>query len=683
MSMKFAGKAEISWNEKERLLYNALSQPESAVDYTWVREVYDDYVIVAVEADEAVIHYRASYSFDDEGVLTMAAREDWAEVSQEWTPKSFTTEVHIKSATEATLVVGGYGVVWGGKDLVGEHFTKDTDFWFDRITETPMVLYQHGQDDSVQKTVVGKVTNKEIDDVGLWVEAQIDLTDKYAARLPELMEKRSLGWSSGCAGYLAEIEDKEIKSWPIVEFSLTPTPAEPRTLGVEALRSLAVSAPAIKSLLPAEGAPASSEPEPEPAPTKSKEDNAMSLELTQEQLTQMTDEAAQKAVAAMLAQEPAAPAAPVFHGRRVTKTLGNFLIEVRQGNRKVLEQVYGSQYVKTDDAHDYGDVRVYEGFEDTKQLTGNVGTAGGYTIPEEFLAELTRYRDIINPFRQYARKQPMAHRTLLIPALDQTGTPAATNRTQMYGGVHMTWTEEAATKDETEPAFKQLELVARKLAGYLQAADELMDDSALGLAALFAELFGGAIGFSELWAFMRGTGAGQPLGVLTALHAAGLGPTIVVARAVANQIAWADVLGMEAVFFPQDDSKCFWLANATCKAQIMNIVDANGNLIWQPNAREGLPQTLLGRPLHWCYSQVTPPLGTQGDLCLIDGSQYIIGTKGGVAVQASEHFAFTDDLTTWRAVHRVAGQPIPSLAYVLDTAGNTVSPFVVLGDVAE
>ena len=112
----------------------------------------------------------------------------------------------------------------------------------------------------------------------------------------------------------------------------------------------------------------------------------------------------------------------------------------------------------------------------------------------------------------------------------------------------------------------------------------------------------------------------------------------------------------------------------------MAMVDGVGNLVWLPNAREGMPSTLLGRPIHWVYSQVLPPLGTAGDLCLIDGSKYIIGDKGGIAIGASEHFAFTSDLTTWRAVHRVAGMPAKSDPITMDTAANQVSPFVILAD---
>lgn len=169
---------------------------------------------------------------------------------------------HIKAMDDDTITVAGYGVVWGGRDLEGEYFTKETDFWFDRITEEPMVLYHHGHDEDVQKQVVGRTSHKATDDQGLWIEAQIDRHNEYAEAIAELVEDGKLGYSSGAVGHLTEREkDGQIRSWPIAEFSLTPTPAEPRTLGVRALRSLSSSEPRIKALIDGESAEAESREE--------------------------------------------------------------------------------------------------------------------------------------------------------------------------------------------------------------------------------------------------------------------------------------------------------------------------------------------------------------------------------------------------------------------------------------
>ena len=155
------------------------------------------------------------------------------------------TEVKIVSDAGGSLKVAGYGVVFGGSDVVGDFFTADTDFWADDASKTPPVLYQHGQDESLKRTRVGKVTSVHTDDTGMWVEAQLNASSKYLDAIRQLVAKGVLGWSSGSVGHLVDrvkMTDgrKQITSWPIFEFSLTPTPAEPRTLGVRAMKALGV-----------------------------------------------------------------------------------------------------------------------------------------------------------------------------------------------------------------------------------------------------------------------------------------------------------------------------------------------------------------------------------------------------------------------------------------------------------
>lgn len=165
------------------------------------------------------------------------------------------TELKILSDSGASFKVGGYGVVFGDQDLTGDRFTADTDFWLDRITQTPMVMYQHGHDPVLKRTVVGRVITTKIDDIGLWVEAQITVAKKYADAIRQLIAKGVLGWSSSSVPQLVQRVKSaaagvaEITSWPIIEFSLTPNPAEPRTIGVRELKALAVLDPLLDEVV--------------------------------------------------------------------------------------------------------------------------------------------------------------------------------------------------------------------------------------------------------------------------------------------------------------------------------------------------------------------------------------------------------------------------------------------------
>jgi phage head maturation protease len=153
---------------------------------------------------------------------------------------------------DSTATVGGYGVVFGGRDLEGDTFGPDTDYKLD-LVPAKLVFYDHTLGDVTHD--LGRVTNDaiKVDDKGLWIEAQLDRSAAYVDEVLKLVEAGVLGWSSGSIAHLARAEKGMIKSWPIVEFSLTPTPAEPRTIGVERIKALAAVYPNLEALQEAPG----------------------------------------------------------------------------------------------------------------------------------------------------------------------------------------------------------------------------------------------------------------------------------------------------------------------------------------------------------------------------------------------------------------------------------------------
>ncbi len=146
----------------------------------------------------------------------------------------------LKTINAAEGRVGGYLVIWGSpeqRDLQGEYFTSETEFGLDWYAQRP-VLYHHGLDGNLKAAVIGMIDTLKADAVGLWAEAQLDLRQRYVQAVQRLVDKGVLGWSSGSLSHLVEVlGDGQIKRWPIVEGSLTPTPAEPRRTDVHTIKS--------------------------------------------------------------------------------------------------------------------------------------------------------------------------------------------------------------------------------------------------------------------------------------------------------------------------------------------------------------------------------------------------------------------------------------------------------------
>jgi hypothetical protein len=138
--------------------------------------------------------------------------------------------------------IGGYAVIFSDAktpDLFGDYFTKSTDFFFDGKKEfqIPFVLYQHGQNPTIKSRIIGKNAVATIDDVGVFVKAELNKRDKYEKAILDMVKKKKLGYSTGSVPHLvarkaldADSESGEITSWPIIELSLTPTPVEPRII---------------------------------------------------------------------------------------------------------------------------------------------------------------------------------------------------------------------------------------------------------------------------------------------------------------------------------------------------------------------------------------------------------------------------------------------------------------------
>lgn len=169
--------------------------------------------------------------------------------------------------------VGGYLVRFSGPedpDLVGDFFTSETEFG---TNETPPVLYHHGLDGTLKNRIIGK-SQWKIDDVGVWVEAQLNMRDEYESHIKEMIEAGKLGWSSGAVGHAVDRESVgkayHIKTWIIGEASLTPTPAEPRNSAIPVKSLLPDQDDEAEQAAPAvESDPVEQEPEEQPIETKS------------------------------------------------------------------------------------------------------------------------------------------------------------------------------------------------------------------------------------------------------------------------------------------------------------------------------------------------------------------------------------------------------------------------------
>ena len=138
----------------------------------------------------------------------------------------------VKALTADGTRIGGYLVEWGEagmRDLQRERFVSATDFALDWYGERPL-LFHHGLDGGIGAAKIGTIRRLSRDDKGLWMEAILDERNEYIEYVRRLIDMGALGLSSGSLPHLVSVDaDGTIRRFPIVEGSLTHTPADPRT----------------------------------------------------------------------------------------------------------------------------------------------------------------------------------------------------------------------------------------------------------------------------------------------------------------------------------------------------------------------------------------------------------------------------------------------------------------------
>lgn len=299
---------------------------------------------------------------------------------------------------------------------------------------------------------------------------------------------------------------------------------------------------------------------------------------------------------------------------------------------------------------------------------------GGFLIPEILRSEIMTLMLEDSVVRPNATVIPMDSLKVPIPAVDET-----THVGSIYGGINFSWTAEGGAGVDTSAKFAQVTLDSKKLFGYAGIPRELMADSP-AFDAWFAARFPSACAYQEDDAFLNGTGAEQPLGVLSAGNAA----LISVDRATNSVITYADVTSMYTRMWPASRKRAVWVVSPDALPQLLQLsfTPSGGTtpvpvMLFVPNAVAVPEMSLFGRPVY--VSEKVPALGSGNELAFIDFTEYLIGDRQQMLLDTSEHYLFGNDKIAVRVISRVDGRPwVQSAVTPRNGSANTLSPYVGL-----
>ena len=216
-----------------------------------------------------------------------------------------------------------------------------------------------------------------------------------------------------------------------------------------------------------------------------------------------------------------------------------------------------------------------------KALTVGTDANGGYLAPEEFGNELIKLLREYSPIRQYARVVNVSAPEIKYP--------------RRVSGTAATWVAEIDDRTESGMTFEQITLTPYELATFTDVSNQLLADNAYGLEGELLSDFAESFGITEGVAFVKGTGVGQPKGIMTASGIKEVKTGVTTAFPAANP---ADVLiGMYHELATTHANNGAWIMNRKTLGAIRQWKDSTGRYLVLDPITAGGVSTLLGRPI--------------------------------------------------------------------------------------
>lgn len=295
--------------------------------------------------------------------------------------------------------------------------------------------------------------------------------------------------------------------------------------------------------------------------------------------------------------------------------------------------------------------------------------AGGFLVPTAFQAELlqvTPEMDIVGSRTSKVRMQS--------PTLEYPRRVDKTHTTSVSGGLTLAWKEETAEITASQQTFSRLKLEAHELCGAAHVSQKVLRDSPISVVDIITNGFRQQYVAKLTNARIRGTGVGQPLGVLNS--AALISVDKETGQPTASIVA-ENIIKMRARCWNYGNA--IWLVNHDTLPQLMTMaiaVGTGGQLVWQQSLIPDQPSTLLGRPVF--ATEFCETLGTVGDILLCDWGEYIDGIRRDIVASTSMHVRFLNNEETMKVEMEFDGQPLWETVLTPQESSSTLSPFVAL-----
>jgi HK97 family phage major capsid protein len=315
-------------------------------------------------------------------------------------------------------------------------------------------------------------------------------------------------------------------------------------------------------------------------------------------------------------------------------------------------------------------------------MTTGGGATGGFLVPAPMLAEVWQRVVDVSAFAPFARLFTIPAGMgggLIIPARDDA-TPA-----DGPDGSAAQWLAEAEAATRQPSNVRRVTLALHKIAAYVSWSLELEEDSATALEPYLGENIAQRVADAIDNSVIRGTGAGQPLGILNS-------PALITVAAVGSQTAdtltAANILAMASRLHAPLWNSARWWVHPSCIPMLARLTstaltDAGAAVTeygsgFQVVSFDGTTGEwrILGRPVS--VTDKCGTLGDVGDIVLAAMGEYALGMGAAMTLERSNAPGWLDATFDLRAIARADGTPLWNAPLTRRNGGTTASAFVTL-----
>jgi hypothetical protein len=300
---------------------------------------------------------------------------------------------------------------------------------------------------------------------------------------------------------------------------------------------------------------------------------------------------------------------------------------------------------------------------------------GGFAVGEEFRSDLMLYTLEQSIVRPRATVIPSTSLRVNVPVVEEGSHSGGT----VLGGMEFEWSEEGSALVSSVASYGRITLEAKKLAGYMTVPNELFED-ADHLDAFLREAIPAGMAFAEDQAFIAGSGAGQPQGILNAPC------QIQVTRQTSSEVTFTDLIKMQERMLPASMTSFIWLVSPDVLIWLLEIFLNFGSATsgiapppdWLRFSDELGLWVLMGRP---CFpTEHVQALGTLGDVIAVDPRFVVIADRQLLQIDVAPEpgTGFLQDLSAVRVTSRVDARVWLASPVTPQNASETVSPVVIL-----